>query len=113
MKRITLFIAIIVMLLASCVLQDLKSPADMSAKELATWAMGIYNAQYDNYKALVVRTDLTEDYKEMLRQKKAILVELWPLLKLYIGYVDTGAIPTQELEAKIIGLIDDLILAGD
>ena len=91
---------------------DLKSPAEMTPKELATWALGVYNAQYDNYEVLAARTDLTEDYKVMLRKKKAILTELWPYLKLYTGYVDSGAVPTQELENKIIGLVDQLILSA-
>ena len=91
---------------------DLKSPAEMTPKELSTWANGIYNAQYDNYEILAARTDLTEDYKVMLRKKKEILTELWPYLKLYTGYVDSGAVPTAELEAKIIGLVDRLILSA-
>ncbi len=93
--------------------KDMNSPADMNPKELATWALGVYNVQYDNYKVLAARTDLTEDYKAMLRKKKKVLMELWPLLKLYTGYVDSGVIPTQALETKIIGLIDDLILSID
>ena len=113
MKKLCIFLFVVVFLAGCQFTQNLKSPADMSAKELGTWALGIYNAQYDNYEVLAARTDLTEDYKVMLRKKKAILVEIWPLLKLYAGYVDSGAIPTQELEVKIIGLIDDLILAAD
>ncbi len=85
----------------------------MTPKELATWALGVYNAQYDNYAKLSVRTDLTEDYKKMLRKKKALMIEIWPLLRLYVGYVDSGMVPTQELETQIIGLIDDLILSID
>ena len=118
MKRLTKLAVILlaVLFLIGCpglIPKDLKSPADMNPKELATWALGIYNAQYDNYVTVSARADLTEDYKEMLRKKKKVLVELWPYLRLYVGYVDSGVVPTQELETKIIELIDNLILSAD
>lgn len=110
MKKLCIFLFVVVFLLSGCTLQNLKSPTDMSAKELSTWAMGIYNAQYDNYEMLAGQITLTEEHKVILRKKKTIMVELWPYLKLYTTYVDSGAIPTAEIESKVISLIDRLIM---
>lgn len=85
-----------------------KPLSEMTPKEKATWMMGVYNAQAADYKAMVVRTDLTDDQKVVLRQKKEIAVQVWPLINTYRTYVNAGAVPTREVEDQIIALINDL-----
>ena len=77
-------------------------------KEKAVWMMGIYNRQFDDYQAMVARPDLTEAQKEVLRQKKKILVEAKPLITAYDGYVQQGATPSPQLEVQITDLLNQL-----
>ncbi len=83
----------------------------MTPMETATWANGIYIAQYDSYmeKAAWVE-NLTNEEKVLLRKKKSVLMELQPILKMYSEYVSTGRVPSRELENKIIHLIERLLL---
>lgn len=85
-----------------------KSLSEMNPKERATWMMGIYNSQARDYKAMVARPDLTNEQKDTLRKKKAVLSQVWPLIKTYTAYVDSGATPTKDVEDQIITLINDL-----
>ncbi len=105
-------ILLAVVFLVSCVTtnQDkgLKSFSDMSHKERATWMMGIYNSQARDYKAMVARTDLTNAQKDILRKKKAALTQVYPLISTYTTYIDSGAIPTRQVEDEILQLITDL-----
>lgn len=101
----------LVVFLISCVTnQDkgLKSFSDMSHKERATWMMGIYNSQARDYKAMVARTDLSNEQKDILRKKKAVMEQVYPMIKTYTTYIDTGAIPTKQVEDEILQLINNL-----
>ena len=85
-----------------------KSIEEMTPKERATFFMGIYNAQARDYKAQVKRANLTNEQKEVLRQKKKIMSQVWPMINTYNAYVDSGAVPTKAVEDQIITLINDL-----
>jgi disulfide oxidoreductase YuzD len=82
--------------------------APATAKEKAVWMMGIYNRQFDDYQVMVARPDLTDAQKEILRQKKKVLVELKPLIAAYDGYVQQDAAPSPQLEAQITDLLNQL-----
>lgn len=97
-----------VVLLAACATSGLKSFDDMTHKERATWMMGVYNSQARDYKALVARSDLTNSQKEALRYRKELLTQLWPLINTYTVYVDSGAVPTKEVEDAIIRIINEM-----
>lgn len=99
---------ICVMFLVACATNGVKSLDDMTHKERATWMMGVYNSQARDYKAMVARPDLADSQKEMLRQKKALLTQLWPMVNTYTTYVDSGVVPTREVEDQIIKIINDL-----
>ena len=86
----------------------MKTIAEMTPKERATWMFGVYNSQARDYKQMVKRTDLTNDQKQVLREKKKIAQKVWPLINTYRTYVNSGAVPTREVEDEIIGLINDL-----
>lgn len=113
---VVMFILSILLMAAitiSCIPQagkeaGVKPLAEMTPKEKATWMMGVYNAQAADYKRMVVRTDLTDDQKDILRQKKVIAVQVWPLINTYRTYVNAGAVPIREVEDQIIALINDL-----
>lgn len=87
-----------------------KSISQMSPQEKATWMMSVYNAQYEDYKAVASMADtLTPEAKDILRAKKDILESVWPMIKMYNGYIDTGAIPDKELEDAIINQLNRLL----
>lgn len=88
--------------------EAIKPLSEMTPKEKATWMMSVYSAQAEDYKRMVKRPDLTNDQKAILRNKKAVAKKLWPLINSYRTYVNAGAVPTQEVEGEIIGLINDL-----
>ena len=98
-----LFIAVIVFALATACATPPATP-----KEKAVWMMGIYNRQFDDYEAMVARPDLTDAQKDILRQKKKVLVEVKPLIAAYDGYVQQGAAPSPQLEAQITDLLNQL-----
>lgn len=86
-----------------------KTLSEMSGKEKATWMLSVYNAQYADYKVQAARTDLDEAKKEILREKKKILTEVYPLIKIYVGLVDTGVLPDVDLETTIIQNLERLL----
>lgn len=85
-----------------------KPISQMSPKEKAAWMMGTYNAQYDDYLAMATQPGLTDAQKEVLKAKKKTLQEVWDPIKLYIFYVDQGAVPSPELEAQIMAGLNRL-----
>ena len=86
----------------------MKSLSEMTPKEKATWMMGIYNSQAKDYKEMIKRPNLTNDQKQVLRNKKEVAKKIWPLLNTYRTYVNSGAVPTRQTEDQIIGLINEL-----
>lgn len=107
--RNSVVLVIAIVFLIGCPQQGLKPLNEMSPQEKATWMLSIYSAQYDDYKLQVVKPDLTDDQKNILREKKKILLEVDPLIDQYTGYVDTGILPTMEIETLIINNLDRLL----
>lgn len=97
-------LAIVYLLLSGCATTNV----ELTAKDKATWAMALYNAQYDDYLRMTGMGNLTEEQKVVLRKKKSIMNELWPLLKLYAKYAETGTIPS-DLEQQVTDLINQLL----
>jgi len=87
---------------------DLKSIDDMTPKERATWFTSVYNSQDRDYRAMVARSDLTTEQKHILRKKKAIMTQLYPMIQTYNLYIESGAVPTKEVEDRIIEMINNL-----
>lgn len=108
--RYLMVIVFACLLLASCMHQPgtLKPIGDMTPKERATFFMGVYNAQAEDYKAMVAKPNLTEDQIKILHAKKKVLTEVYPLIKTHNVYVDNGAKPTAESEQAIMDLLNRL-----
>ena len=105
MKRKSIYLFLFFLVLA-CASIGVKSIDQMSGKERATFFMNIYNSQVADYRALVAMGNLTEDQKEILRIKRRIMVEVYPLIETYNVWVDNNAQPSVELEAQIIDLLN-------
>ena len=112
LKERNLFVALILLIfLAVCMTLDINRPksiSEMTPKERGAWFLGIYNSQDKDYRNMVARSDLTNDQKKVLRDKKAIMVQVYPMIKTYNTYIDSGAVPTKAVEDQIIQLINDL-----
>lgn len=112
-KRIvTLALLAMLFVFVGCAgMQGAKSITDMTPKEKSAWMMKVYNSSYEDYKVQAAMADsLTDEAKDILREKKKVLTEVWPLIKTYNGYVDTGAIPDKIIEEKIISLLNILLV---
>jgi nitrogen fixation-related uncharacterized protein len=112
-KRLPILIVLLVLVafMVACAMQGMKPVSEMTPKEKATWMMGVYNSQYDDYKSQAAISDsLTDEAREAMRKKKEILTQVWPLIKMFNGYVDTGALPDREVEARIIDSLNLLLI---
>ena len=102
-------------LIAGCAHQELTS------KHTALWMNKTYNVEYSEYlshftvedNGYVLRPGTTEKQIEILKKKKTILTEVYPLIRIYTqyeldGYVPAGVIMT-EVESRIMLLINQLI----
>lgn len=101
----------LLMFLSGCVTLNVNKPksiSEMTPKERGAWFLGIYNSQDRDYRNMVARPDLTNEQKDVLRKKKKIMKEVYPMIKIYNAYIDSGAVPTKEIEDEIVQLINDL-----
>ena len=106
MNKIKLFaILLSVMFVVSCA-HGVKTLDEMTPMEKAVWMLSVYNAQYEDYKFQAARVDLDEERKAVLRVKKKILTEVYPLISVYSGYAGSGIIPAIDLETAIITNIE-------
>ena len=96
------------MFVMSCA-HGIKTLDEMNPKEKAVWMLSVYNAQYEDYKFQTARVDLNEDRKAVLRVKKQILTEVYPLISVYSGYAGSGIIPAVDLETAIITNLERLL----
>ena len=86
----------------------LKRVTEMTPTEKGVWFLSMYNSQDKDYRNMVIRSDLTNDQKNVLRTKKKIMIQVYPMIKTYNTYIDSGAIPTKAVEDQIIELVNDL-----
>ena len=112
LRKSNLFILLIILaFLAGCITLNVNKPkpiSEMTPKERGAWFLGVYNSQDKDYRNMVGRLDLTNDQKKVLRDKKKIMTKVYPMIKTYNTYIDSGAVPTKEVEDQIIQLINDL-----
>jgi hypothetical protein len=80
----------------------------MQPKQQAAAIMLSYNKAYDDYQLRAADPNLTEDQKVILRRQKEILVQLYPKIKLYNSYAETGATPYQGIDVEINNLLFEL-----
>jgi hypothetical protein len=116
MRKIPILFLISVMLcvpmIVACPGGGGKSFVEQSPTERATWMMGIYNSQYRDYMNVVSQPNLSDTQKDILKTKKQILTELYPLIGVYADMVaaDPSIPPDRETEDKILALINRLLV---
>lgn len=97
----------------------------MTPKKQLTMMYGTYNSQYTQYMVATGYTMneagqwekktspvLTDDQKKILRKKKEILTQMYPLVKVYDSMV-VGTIPySSATEQELMNLVDQLAALG-
>jgi hypothetical protein len=80
----------------------------MTPKQVATVALNTYNQEYDNTMAVMTNPNSTPSQILIAQQKKVILTQMWPLLKIYTGTIDGGGTPSAQDTATLNSFIDQL-----
>ena len=112
MKRRGMFLVVVlvsIFLMVSCAsFQTAKeNPYDTwSPKKKMTYAIDVYAAEYDKYKVAVKRTDLNEEEKEYLKNKRKALVTLDKTIGTLITIVDAGGYVSPELDAQLLDILN-------
>jgi hypothetical protein len=88
-------------------------------KQKTIMFLGVYNSQFFDYMITmgygldekrewqkIYEPELTEGQKIILREKKKVLEEMYPLIMIYDEVFSKGMIPDRELEEKILLLIN-------
>jgi len=108
-----LFMSALIVLLTGCLNRDGPSPQ----QQLVT-IYDQFNMQYDDYMITTgyskvtgdwVKVDeptLSDDQKEVLRKKKKILIDVYPLIKSYDSFMITGDPIPPDLLPEILGLLN-------
>ena len=107
---IVIIAACLIRVFCSCAtIQAQKSFSDMTTKEKTVYIMSMYNKQYDEYLSLYQKADLSNEEKETLRKKYDLLKEIYPYIAIYVNYSETGEVPSEVIENKLIDLINNTI----
>ena len=121
-KKIVLVI-VLVIVLASCAVvpPGVKTVDQMNPQEKAVWMMGVYNSQYADYMSVngfalnaegsweeVREVNLTDEQKEVLRKKRQMLTDAYPLITTYEALVASGKVPDREAEQQIVDLLNQM-----
>jgi hypothetical protein len=74
--------------------------------------LGIYNAQDRDYRSMSAMTNLTDAQKKVLQTKKAVMVQVYPMINAYRITVEAGGIPDAKTEQTILDLLNRLTTVG-
>jgi antibiotic biosynthesis monooxygenase (ABM) superfamily enzyme len=89
--------------------QQVKTFYEMTPTERATFFMSVYSQQYDDYKFWQDQP-LTEEQRKIMREKKRILTDVYPMIMAHNFLVDAGLTPPVEQAEAILVLINQLVL---
>lgn len=106
---ISVLITMCMMAMQGCAAMGGKSWAQMNPKERATQLMGVYNDQYELYLREAKIENLTEAKKEVLRDKKKLLIEMYPYLEMYADYAKTDTFAPADVEMAVMKVMDKLL----
>ena len=98
-------------LLLSCSQLGIGTPTDptkMTAKQFVTFAMGVYNRQYGDYKAQISMPNRTPETNKVLATRKAILIQVYPLISTYDLSIASGQPQNRQQEAAIMALLNQI-----
>ena len=114
MRRVNPFILsfmLLMFVLASCATLGLQPPKpynEWTPKEKTLSMLKMYNQQYDDYNDMVAKGNLTDAQKVVLRNKKSVLVEIYPLIQGLDMAVNEGKPLDATIEKKVLELVNKL-----
>ena len=109
LKAVKLLVLVILLgALASCATLGLKSWSTYTPKERALAILDAYNGQYADTLDLATMPNPTDAQRAVVRTKKGILKEVYPLIEIYVSTVESGKVPSQASEQKILNLLNRL-----
>jgi hypothetical protein len=101
--------ALLAIVMGGCAAMGGKSYTEMTPKERATQIMSIYNSQYELYLREAKIPDMTEEKKEVLREKKKLMQELYPYIGMYNNYAEQGVPAPTDVEMAVMSIMDKLL----
>lgn len=104
-KKYYLLLLPFILFLFACAALNPLPIEQMTPKQRAAYFMGVYNRQYEDYKAKAAMPDLTEGQKEILREKKKILKEIYPMIQTYDLIVSKSESIDLNNEEQIINML--------
>src|SRR3990170_3586350 len=81
---------------------------ELTPKGKVALAFSIYNKQYQEYKIQAARTNRTETENVILRQKKKLLVDVYPLIQMFDLALVEGKPLDATIEVALIGYLRQL-----
>lgn len=113
-----LYLALLGILIASWLISGctanmaLKPWSEQTPKDRLTWMISVYNAQDRDYRSMAAMPNLTPAQKTVLRNKKAIMTQVYPMIDVYRVTVEGGGVPNQQTEQAILNLLNQLQAVG-
>lgn len=117
-----LFLILSIVVGCSAWIGKAKPISEMTPKERATWMFGTYNSQFNDYQhtmgyqkgddgvwVKVSTPKFTSEQVRILKERKAALTKVYPLIKVYDGYVNSGTIPDRNMEDEIMIILNSLM----
>lgn len=111
MHKVKLLAGLIICLaFVSCATLGIQSKpwAERTPQEKALAILESYNSVYKDTMSMALMPNLTEAQKQMVRSKKAMLKEVYPLIQIYVGIIESGGIPSAADEQAILDLLNRL-----
>lgn len=109
MKRRYVGIAILLVLLLSGCAAISGKPSNLTpSQEFLMNAEKAYLVQYYDYLSMTKLTNPTPDQIKVMHQKRALLVQAEPLIKIYRSTVMAGGVPSIETEQQINDILNQL-----
>ena len=104
------FAAVIQISFSCATMMEAQKPfQELTLKEKAVYLLSMYNKQYDEYLSLYKKGDHIKEEKLILQKKYELLKELHPYIGVYLTYSETGEMPNDLVEQKLIDLIHKLL----
>ena len=84
-------------------------PREMSAKDLAIFALGIWNKEYDRHNVRTAIPDLTEKEKVELRKIKKLLIKSKPFIDQLASAADGDLTVDAIVEEEVITFVESFM----
>lgn len=115
-RKVLPALLIMAVLLAACATLGTTTAPTLTpiqqAQKTATYFLHIYNAQYADTMHMALLPNLTDAQKQVVRQKKALLIKAKPLIDTFSAAIKAGSMPSADTEQQINDLINQLASMG-